>query len=138
MNNPVSNLPEPCLRKCLIRFDRELSADVLQLLNNSLFQHDNIEDVQSEYSELLIQYRFPGMTSGMILSDVFKIVDKSGCRVINRLINNILAFMEGNEKNFIIYTCGWSRYIEDIYANSFDPGLIDGKDIRAQTWRKYK
>ena len=87
---------------------------------------------------LIVHYQFPETTLAKILSTIKQCNVLSLQKPLNRLTNLILAFMEENEKDYQTYSCGWRRYLEDIYHQHFDSGQHDRIDTRKQTWRKYK
>ena len=100
-----------------------------------------IAGVQSaDYSDgtLIVNYHFPETT----LAAILQVIAQGNTGLLQaprgRITNRILAFMEENERDYLTYSCGWHRYLEDIYKQHFDTGGQDKIDARKQTWRKYK
>ena len=87
---------------------------------------------------LIVHYQFPETTLATILRTLGQCNVQVLSKPLNRLTNLLLAFMEENERDYQTYSCGWHRYLEDIYRQHFDSGQHDRLDIRKQTWRKYK
>ena len=87
---------------------------------------------------LIVHYQFPETTLAAILRTLRQSNVQVLPKPLNRLTNLLLAFMEENERDYQTYSCGWRRYLEDIYRQHFDSGQHDRIDIRKQTWRKYK
>lgn len=131
-------MPDWHERKCVISLKQVKTVDALDRLKNSLICVDGINAVEFSGNSLFIHYKFPGLTAGDVLKVVGREVENSDHRFLNRIKNRIVAFMESNERDYMLYTGGWRRYIEDIYMNHFDSDLNEKTDIRKQTWRKYK
>ena len=125
-------------RKLLVRLKHVLAGEDSRTVITSLLAVDGVDDVEITGDQMNIYYLFPETTMDSILSIIDQVTGLARQKKLNRYKNTILAFMETNERDKLIYACGWRRYIEDIYMRHFDPGLNDRIDIRKQTWRKYK
>lgn len=99
---------------------------------------EGIDNALINENNLAIQYQFPVTTKKAMLSALAKLTDNTDIGLFHRIRNMIAAFMEENEKDFLICPGGWHRYIEDIYVDYFDLRHGGKNDVRKQTWRKYK
>ncbi|MFQ5659226.1 MAG: hypothetical protein ACE5GZ_02295 [Gammaproteobacteria bacterium] len=142
MNDPHSNI----LRYREIRFKPPLSDGVTERGTLDKFEEmemklnalDGIDELHSGYNQISVRYRFPLLTFATILNTLDSINEPPQYSLPRRILYALTAFMEQNERDYLINPDGWHTYIEDIYVHYFNLRIEGKTDIRKQTWRKYK
>lgn len=126
------------IRHCTIRFKRTETGASTEAITLAVRTIAGVDSADYYDGNLSVSYQFPVTTLSMILQTIRPGNVQVSQQPLNLIKNLILAFMEENERDYLIYTCGWHRYLEDIYRRYYDAGMRDRIDIRKQTWRKYK
>ena len=125
-------------RRRTIRFKPHATGAAAAEITRAVLAIAGVQNADYNNSNLSVNYHFPETTLAAILQVIAQ--GNTGLLQVpgSRLTNHILAFMEENERDYLTYSCGWHRYLEDIYRQHFDTGAQEKLDARKQTWRKYK
>ena len=125
-------------RHCTIRFKRTETGASTAAITRAVRAIAGIDSADYYDGNLSVSYQFPETTLATILQTIRPGNVQVLLQPLNRIKNLMLAFMEENERDYCTYTCGWHRYLEDMYRRYYNNGMHDRIDIRKQTWRKYK
>ena len=131
-------MPVMSSRHHTIRFKRTETGASAEAITRAVRTIAGVDSADYYDGNLSVSYQFPETTLATILQTIRPDNVQVSQQPLNRIKNLMLAFMEENERDYLIYSCGWHRYLEDIYRRYYDAGVHGRIDIRKQTWRKYK
>lgn len=114
------------------------ATGTMALLQRELLALAGVDSADIDQGVLTVHYQFPATTLAAILRTLRQHEPEPALTPLQCGLLLIRAFMEENERDYIAYSCGWWRYLEDIYSRYFDSRSDSRVDIRKQTWRKYK
>jgi len=114
------------------------AAATTVLLQRELLSLAGVDSADFNQGVLTVHYQFPATTLAAILDTIRQHETELVLSPLQRGMQLIRTFMEGNERDYITYSCGWRRYLEDIYSQYFYSHSDRRVDVRKQSWRKYK
>ena len=125
-------------RHLTVRFKQAPAEEQTRAIIKTALAVDGVISADLCANRLDIIYAYPAATVQAILAGIDQTAATAVQQPLNRFKNALLTFLETNERDRLECSCGWHRYIEDIYMRSSEPGLDERIDFRNQTWRKYK
>ena len=124
------------MKHCSISFKQSPDEEARKKIINYLESLSQLENITLENSLLSFEYPFPLITIKIMLSQLQ--TEFPDHPITMPLFASLHAYMENNERDYIIFQPGWSRYVEDIYIYYFDQRHGGKRDIKNMLWRKYK
>lgn len=97
---------------------------------------NQLENIKLDDNLLSFDYPFPLLTFKIMQSQIQSEFPEHSITV--PVLASFYAYMENNERDYIVFQPGWSRYVEDIYIHYFDQRHGGKRDVKNMLWRQYK
>ena len=114
------------------------SAAATEALHKALLQLEGITKIDSDGSQLTIEYEFPASCFADIWQLIGEQVKPARIALLDRLRYSLSAFAEQNERDHRLYPRHWYTYSEDIYVHYFAGRQDNLSDDNKHHWRRYQ
>lgn len=121
-----------------VRFTASLAVAETEALHAALLQLEGATKVDSDESQLTIEYEFSTSCFADIWQLIGKLVEPARIALFDRLRYSLSAFAEQNERDHQLYPRHWYTYSEDIYVYYFAYRNSSYSDDSKHHWRRHQ
>jgi hypothetical protein len=124
------------IKQCSLNFKQSPAEEDRKKIIEYLESLDLLENISLIDTHLSFDYPFPLVTISIMKSQLQ--TEFPAHPITMQFLTSLYAYMENNERDYIVFQPGWSRYVEDIYIHYFDQRHGGKRDVKNMLWRKYK